>query len=151
MEALGLGQSELARRVGVAQPTIDKLIRSNKMGSKYLHKIARELGTSPAYLTGETDDPHEGAPPPAPPPRIQLVTMAVALPTEDALADAFEGVLIGWIDEERAELARELATQLPTLLRIAGGAAALQPRAHVSAAVEDRAAPAAARREPQRA
>lgn len=53
----GLSQSELARRVGLAQPTISGLIKSNKVGSKHLHRIARELGTTPAYLSGETDDP----------------------------------------------------------------------------------------------
>lgn len=57
MGALGLSQAELARRVGVAQPTIFSLIRSNKTGSKHLHKIARELKTTAAYLAGETDDP----------------------------------------------------------------------------------------------
>lgn len=62
MSELGISQSELARRVGVAQPTIYKLLRSSKKGSAHLHKIARELGTTPAYLTGETDDPEADAP-----------------------------------------------------------------------------------------
>lgn len=61
MSELGLSQSELARRVGVAQPTIYKLLRTSKKGSAHLHKIARELQTTPSYLSGETDDPHEGA------------------------------------------------------------------------------------------
>ena len=56
MRAQGLSQAELARRVGVSQPTIFSLIRDNKSGSKHLHKVARELKTSPAYLSGETDD-----------------------------------------------------------------------------------------------
>lgn len=63
MEALGLSQAELARRVGVRQPTIFKLTSGGGYGSKHLHRIARELGTTPAYLSGETDDPEEGAPP----------------------------------------------------------------------------------------
>ena len=57
MGALRLSQAELARRVGVSQPTIFSLIRSNKTGSKHLHKVARELKTTAAYLAGETDDP----------------------------------------------------------------------------------------------
>lgn len=58
----GLTQAELARRVGVAQPTIYKLIRGNKSGSKHLHQVARELGTSPEFFTGETDDRSIAAP-----------------------------------------------------------------------------------------
>lgn len=62
MKERGLSQAELARRVGVAQPTIYGLLHTNKVGSKHLHRIARELGTTPAYLTGETDDPFADAP-----------------------------------------------------------------------------------------
>lgn len=64
MNASELSQAELARRVGVSQPTIYSLVHSNKVGSKHLHKIARVLGTTPAYLSGETDDPLSDAPPP---------------------------------------------------------------------------------------
>jgi transcriptional regulator with XRE-family HTH domain len=64
MDALELTQAELARRVGLAQPSIYGLIHSNKVGSKHLHKIARELNTTPAYLSGETDDPASDAPEP---------------------------------------------------------------------------------------
>ena len=59
-----LSQSELARRVGVTQTTIRKLVSGAGYGSKHLHVIARELGTTPAYLNGETDDPLEDAPAP---------------------------------------------------------------------------------------
>lgn len=52
----GISQSELARRVGVSQATIWKLTREPAQGSKHTHKIARELGVSPEYLMGETDD-----------------------------------------------------------------------------------------------
>lgn len=57
MDAAGIGQTELARRVGVRQPTIHKLLNDQRYGSTHLHKIARELATTPAYLSGETDDP----------------------------------------------------------------------------------------------
>ena len=62
MEDMGLSQAELARRVGISQPAIFGLINSNKGGSRHLHRIARELHTSPEYLAGETDDPSEVAP-----------------------------------------------------------------------------------------
>lgn len=62
MEEMDLSQAELARRVGISQPAIYSLINSNKGGSRYLHRIARELHTTPEYLTGETEDPHGDIP-----------------------------------------------------------------------------------------
>lgn len=64
MSELRLSQSELARRVGVTQTTIRKLVSGGGYGSKYLHLIARALGTTVEYLTGEIDDPEADAPPP---------------------------------------------------------------------------------------
>lgn len=52
-----MSQSELARRVGLTQGTIAQLISGRSRSSSHLHKIARELKTTPAYLSGETDDP----------------------------------------------------------------------------------------------
>lgn len=63
IKELGLSQSELARRVGISQATIAGLIGGRSTGSKHLHAIARELGTTAGYLNGETDDPSEGAAP----------------------------------------------------------------------------------------
>lgn len=60
MSARSLSQSELARRVGVTQTTIRKLV-SGGYGSKHLHRIARELHTTTEYLEGKVDDPDEGA------------------------------------------------------------------------------------------
>lgn len=57
----GLSQSELARRVGVSQATIYKLVSGTGYGSKHLHNIAKHLGTTPDYLEGVTDDPEEDA------------------------------------------------------------------------------------------
>lgn len=57
----GISQAELARRVGVAQQTIHKLISGGSRTSAHLHRIARELGTTADYLSGETNDPSEGA------------------------------------------------------------------------------------------
>lgn len=56
MSKIGLSQSELARRVGVTQPTINALIHGGNTTSKHLHRIAAELETSPAWLAGETDE-----------------------------------------------------------------------------------------------
>ena len=56
IQQAGLTHAELARRVGVKQPTITRLTTGEQGGSKHIHKIARELRTTPAYLTGETDD-----------------------------------------------------------------------------------------------
>lgn len=58
---LGMSQSELARKVELAQPTINNLINRNKVGTKHLHRIAYALQTSAAFLSGETDDPTVGA------------------------------------------------------------------------------------------
>lgn len=56
LTALGISQSELARRVGLTQPTINALIKGGSRSSAHLHKIARELETTPAWLNLETDD-----------------------------------------------------------------------------------------------
>ena len=90
---IGMSQSELARRVSVNQSTIAGLIAGRSRSSAHLHRIARELATTPAYLTGETDDVAEGAPPPPAPLRHQQVMLPVTLPSEAALAAAFQGVL----------------------------------------------------------
>lgn len=57
LRVVKISQAELARRVGVAQQTVNALINRNKVGSLHLNRIARELQTSTRYLTGETDDP----------------------------------------------------------------------------------------------
>lgn len=59
MEICELSQAALARKVGVSQQSIGRLVSGEAMGSRYLHKIAAALGTTPAYLTGESDDPGE--------------------------------------------------------------------------------------------
>lgn len=57
---LGLSQTKLAKLAGLSQATIGKLESGISSGSSHLHKIARALQTTVEYLTGETDDPHEG-------------------------------------------------------------------------------------------
>ncbi len=57
----GTSQSKLAKRLGISQSAIAHLVSGRSHSSTHLHRIAAELGTTPAYLTGETDDPDEGA------------------------------------------------------------------------------------------
>jgi len=57
-----MSQAELGRRVRVHQSTINGMIHGDQQGTTKLHQIARELRTTPAYLTGETDDPSLDAP-----------------------------------------------------------------------------------------
>jgi len=114
MAELSISQSELARRVGITQATVHRLASGRAYGSTHLHRIARELGTTPAYLEGEVDDPDQDAPPPAPPPPVQLITMQVALPPERALARMFEGLLAPLdLSAPKDELAHTLARWLP--------------------------------------
>ena len=63
LAAIGMSQAELARRVGITQPSINNLIKRGVGGSSHLHKIARVLETTPEYLIGETNDPDANAPP----------------------------------------------------------------------------------------
>lgn len=57
LAVIGMSQSELARRIGVRQSTINGLIRGEQRSTTKLHLIARELQTTSAFLSGETDDP----------------------------------------------------------------------------------------------
>lgn len=57
LEAKGWSQAELARRVDIKPTSIWKLVTGGSQSSKYLRQIARELGTTVEYLTGETDNP----------------------------------------------------------------------------------------------
>lgn len=139
-------QSQLARVAGVTQPTIAKLESGFSSGSSQLHKIARALTTTPAYLTGEIDDPSVDAPPPLPQANAQHVTLPVALPTEDALYRAYLGLLMASQDLSQDELARELARRLPTMLGVLRGPLTI---AQVPDAPAE--APPSADRAPQRA
>lgn len=58
----GTSQKALARRVKLSQSTINGLVHGGQASSTKLHEIARELQTTPAYLTGETDDPSSELP-----------------------------------------------------------------------------------------
>lgn len=62
MQKKGISQSELARRLGVTQGTIAHLVNGRTANSVHLPAIASELETSVAYLSGDTDNPLDGAP-----------------------------------------------------------------------------------------
>jgi transcriptional regulator with XRE-family HTH domain len=148
-----MSQSELARQVSLNQSTIAALINGKSRSSAHLHLIARSLRTTPAYLVGETDDPDEGAPPPPPEPRLQLVTAQVALPTEAALTQAFQALLMASPGLAGDELAHELAKRLPTILSAVRGPLIEPvsdqpgiPQAEAEAPGDDRPAPRRARR-----
>lgn len=83
MREKGVSQAELARRVGISQQAIHKLVNGTSRSSPNIGRIAEELGTTPAYLAGQVDDPEEGA---------------MLLPTEDVIADVLDLVTIDEID-----------------------------------------------------
>lgn len=56
MDLLDISQSELARQVGIKQPSINRLLNGEVQNPRFLHLIARALQTSPEFLTGEDDD-----------------------------------------------------------------------------------------------
>ncbi|WP_375380113.1 helix-turn-helix domain-containing protein [uncultured Sphingomonas sp.] len=148
---LEISQAELARRVKLSQPAINGLIRGATRSSTHLHRIARALSTSAAYLEGETDDPDENAPPPLPPPTVQHLMMPVALPSEAALAAAFEAQLRVFGDLQGAELARALARRLPSALGRLQAAALYEETVAGPADDEDQQPPEQARPESRRA
>lgn len=95
MQELGLSQAELGRRVGISQASIYNLASGKGYGSKHLHLIARELRTTPAYLTGETDDPESGVPDPP----ILTGADIELLGKVSLLSDRARGALMMLIDE----------------------------------------------------
>jgi phage repressor protein C with HTH and peptisase S24 domain len=75
--ARGLSQTQLAKLSGLSQATIGKLESGISSGSSHLHKIARALGTTSEYLSGEVDDPEKGAMP-APTPAVLADQLGLA-------------------------------------------------------------------------
>lgn len=59
---LGLSQAAVARGSGTPQQTLNSIIKKNPRSSPHLVRLAAFLQTTPAYLTGETDDPLADAP-----------------------------------------------------------------------------------------
>lgn len=82
MEKRGFNQSELARRVGISQPSINTIIKAGG-GSRHIDKIATVLGTTAAYLRGDTNDPSE---------------TAITLPSPELYAEQFNLALVKEIE-----------------------------------------------------
>lgn len=100
--AKGLSQTQLAKAADLSQATIGKLESGISSGSSHLHRIARVLGTTPEYLTGETDDPSEGALP---------------VPSAQTLADQLDLVEVQEIDLKFGMGATELEIPVTTKVR----------------------------------
>lgn len=58
----GLSYIAIARQLGVQQPTITRLAKGEQRSTARIDQLARIVGTTPAYLTGEVDDPTLNAP-----------------------------------------------------------------------------------------
>ncbi len=99
LKKMGISQAELARRVGLDQSTINGLIRGSARTSRHLHRIAKALGTTAEYLTGETDDPAIGFVPDALQ-RSQLVPANDDGTVEIAKVDLALGMGATFLDDE---------------------------------------------------
>lgn len=99
MKLLGWSQSSLAREIGVSQPTIGKVVTGQSAGSSHLHKIARALQTTPAYLTGEVDDPAEDAF--IPPSAAEIAEQMGLIRVEEI--DLSLGMGLGFLDDTDVE------------------------------------------------
>lgn len=53
----GTNQSELARAMGISQPSVGRLISGETRETGKLLELARALRTTPDYLVGFSDDP----------------------------------------------------------------------------------------------
>lgn len=95
MAQVGETQSSLSRKVGVSAQTIGKLTRGEANSSSHLHLIAQFLSTTPAYLTGATDDPSEGAY--VPPSRAEIAEQLGLVEIEEI--DLSIGMGASYLDE----------------------------------------------------
>lgn len=102
MQALNISQAELARRVGIKQPSIFKILSGAVRNSAHLHAIARALETTPDFLTGATDDPSEGY---------------IPVPSTDVLALEMGLVPVREIDLRYGMGATELEVPVTTTVR----------------------------------
>lgn len=101
IEMAGFSQASLGRKINVSQQAIGKLLTGKAFGSVHLHRIAQELGTTPGYLTGQTDDPTEGALPLPTPELIAEQLDVVQLPMLNLKYGMGGGTVV---DDEQAEL-----------------------------------------------
>ncbi|WP_443750365.1 XRE family transcriptional regulator [Asticcacaulis solisilvae] len=80
---LNLSQDGLAELVGMSGAMIGKLERGEAANSAKIYDLARALGTSPAYLSNETDDDAVGALPKPTPELIAQQLDVVQIPVLD--------------------------------------------------------------------
>lgn len=106
--------SHVARQLGVKQPTISRLVKGEQSSTARIDLLASILGTTPGYLTGETDDPSPNASTEPSARSYQAITMQVLLPAEDVLTRMFEA-LLAMVDPTAPpeDQARSLAKNLP--------------------------------------
>lgn len=64
MRSAGVNQSQLAELVGMKQPSVGRLLSGETKTTRAVDLIANVLGTTPAFLKGESDSPTDGAPSP---------------------------------------------------------------------------------------
>ena len=91
LEQRNMSQAELAREVGISTQAIWKLVNGRSRSSSHLHKIARVLGTTAEYLSGETDDPIANA-------QTALVARSGMVPVE--IVDLAYGMGGTFLDED---------------------------------------------------
>jgi transcriptional regulator with XRE-family HTH domain len=118
MAAAGISQAELARRIGISQPSVSYLAKHGAKGSKHLRAICRELNADEAYLEGRSDDQTVAARKGDVDVHAVQVMIPLTLPPVERLEKGFRALLMASRHMNEAELARELAEQLPTLFAV---------------------------------
>lgn len=114
MKALDVSQAELARRVGITQPSIFKLLTGASRSSVHINAIAQTLETTAAYLTGLTDDPVEGALPKPTPELLAEQMDIVQIPQIDARYSMGGGSIIEEVKAEPMLFSRAWIRQFTT-------------------------------------
>lgn len=108
----GLNQHDMAVLGGVTRNSqADYEGGKSAAGAAYFMALAAAEIDVGYVMTGDRSTPKDDRPE-----ELSLVTMRVAMPPREALAEMFEGLLAIWPDLRGGELAQELARHLPTAL-----------------------------------
>lgn len=99
MTRANLNQSQLADLVGVKQPSIGRLLSGETKTTRALDLIARALGTTPAFLKGEADDPSQPDPQPLAPVLKRSDDRVIEIPVID-LAYGMGGTFLDDVEPE---------------------------------------------------
>lgn len=109
MQALGLTQETLAKRAGVSQTTIHKLLSGKSRRTRYLNPLAKALRCSPEWLEGG-DDPQ---PEPTSPDDQIATLLGVASPRSRTALERIAAALAeGLLTEADLELLEHIAERL---------------------------------------